>query len=234
MPDKLESNLKIVAYNKPKGNAKESEGPSFTVPFNPNTFTVTSKIEFPSAETKGSAGGDPQFGKIPPLEFTIEFTVDGTGVTIGSLPKSEQDDYVKKQMKKLREVTGSDLNGKIHRSNYLALLWGSFYIECVLTSLSIVYNLFNHEGVPLRAKVTCAFKERIPPGKELRRSRLESPDLSKHKEIKEGDILPLIASHNYDSSTYYLQIAKANKLKNFRNILPGTKLILPPMIDKNE
>jgi len=134
----------------------------------------------------------------------------------------------------LRELTGSNINGEIHRPNYLGLLWGSFYIECVLTSLNIVYNLFDRQGVPLRAKVTCAFLERIGPGKDGRKSRLESPDLTKYRLIKEGDILPMVARDNYDSSAYYLQVARVNKLKNFRNIPPGTKLILPPMTDDDE
>jgi hypothetical protein len=231
---KLESNLKIVAYDKPDVNKKQAEVSSFTVRFNPNTFTVANKIEFKKTDAKGKDGGDPQFEKIPPLEFSIEFTIDGTGVTISDLSESEQDDYVKKQIKKLREVTGSNINGEIHRPNYLGLLWGSFYIECVLTSLNIVYNLFDREGVPLRAKVTCAFLERIGPGKDGRKSRLESPDLTKYKLIKDGDTLPMIARDNYDSSAYYLQLAKVNKLKNFRNIPAGTKLILPPMTDDDE
>jgi nucleoid-associated protein YgaU len=231
---KRETSLKIVAYDKPDGNKKQSETPSFTVPFNPNTFTVSNKIEYKKTDAKGTDGGDPQFDKIPPIEFSIEFTIDGTGVSIGHLSEAEQDDYVKKQIKELRKVTGSNINGEIHRPNYLGLLWGTFYIECVLTSLNIVYNLFDHQGVPLRAKVTCGFLERIGPGKDGRKSRLESPDLTKHIVVKEGDILPLIARDNYDSSAYYLQIARANKLKNFRKIQPGTKLILPPMIDKDE
>src|SRR4051794_12235071 len=130
----LETNLKIVAYDKPDGNKKLSEQErTFTVLFNPNTFTVANKIEFKPPNAKGTDGGDPQFEKIPPLEFKVEFTIDGTGVSISDLPESDQDDYVKKQIKKLREVTGSNINGEIHRPNYLGLLWGSFYIVCVLT-----------------------------------------------------------------------------------------------------
>ena len=236
-----ETNLKIIAYDKPGGNRRKGEVDTFIVDFNPGTFTVSNKIEFKEAQAKGSAGSDPQFERIPPLEFTIEFTLDATGVAIKNFPllhqnqyKSQKHDYVKTKVKELRIVTGSEINGEIHRPNYVALLWGTFDIKCVLTSLNIVYNLFDKEGTPLRAKVTCNFLERFMPGQGNRQSQLESPDLTKQFVTKQGDILPLIAKDNYDSSSYYIQIAKANKLKDFRNLLPGMKLKLPPMSDNDE
>jgi len=241
-----ETNLKILAFDKPDGNNREID--SFVVDFNPNTFTITNKIEFKKEEGKGKAGGDPTFDKIPPLEFSIEFVLDGTGVAAQNLPnenknkftsikqnsaKPNQNDYVKKRIKELRKVA-SDINGTIHRPNYLAVLWGTFYIKCILTSLNITYNLFDRDGSPLRAKVNCGFLERQEPGAGGRETMMESPDLTKYKSVIQGDILPLISKNNYDESYYYLQIARANKLKNFRNLLPGTILILPPMADKDE
>ena len=228
-----DTNLKIIAYDTPEGGRAQNQIGEFVVEFNPNTFVVNNTIEYKKPDTKGQDGGDPQFEKIPPLEFTIEFTIDGTGVLSngqGPPPK----DNVKKQIKHLREVTGSTINGEIHRPNYLALLWGSFYIECVLTSLNITYNLFDAQGVPLRAKVNCGFLERISPGKGGRQSRLESADLTTWYEVQAGDTLPLIAWVKYDDPAYYLQLAKINKLTNFRNLRPGTRLVLPPMKDKNE
>ncbi len=237
-----ESNLKIIAYDKPSGGTTQNEIASFTVDFNPNTFTISNKIEYQNPEAKGQTGGDPQFDKIPPLEFTIEFTIDGTGVAFNHLTtenqntyKSQQNDtqtkhdYVKKQIIKLREVTGSQINGEIHRPNYLGLLWGNIYIECVLTSLNIVYSLFDRQGSPLRAKVTCGFLERIAAGQDGRQTRLESPDLTKIITTTEGDSLTLIANKKYDDPCYYIQIARKNKLKNFRRLNPGTKIVLPPL-----
>lgn len=228
-----EANLKIIAYDTPAGGKKGSEIGEFIVDFNPSSFTVNNKIEYKKDEAKGQDGGDPQFEKIPPLEFSIEFIIDGTGaVTLSS--SGSQKDYLKNQVKKLRDVTGCNINGDIHRPNYLALLWGTFYIECVLTSLSITYNLFDRNGTPLRAKVNCGFLERIGPGKGGRKSRLESPDLTTYVTITEGDRLPLIVKNKYNDPAYYLQIARINKLKNFRDLPPGRQLILPPMIDQRE
>jgi nucleoid-associated protein YgaU len=235
------AHLQIIAYDRPAGNRRKNEVDSFTVDFNPNTFSVNNKIEFQKADAKGSAGSDPQFDKIPPLEFTVEFTLDGTGVAAKRLAQAnrgaynnQKQNYVKTKIKELRSVTGCEINGEIHRPNYVGLLWGTFDIKCVLTSLSIVYNLFDREGTPLRAKVTCNFLERLGPGEGSRASKFESPDLTKQVIVKEGDTLPLISKDKYESSSYYIQLAKANKLRNFRRLSPGMKLKLPPMADNDE
>jgi len=245
MPD---TNLKIIAFDKPEGNKKEQEKKAFMIDFNPNTFTVTTKIEFKNEDGKGKTGGDPQFDKIPPLEFSIEFTIDGTGVALQKLPPDPQtkfnntknnnpsqnkNDYVKNRIKELREVV-TDINPSIHRPYYLAVLWGTFYINCILTSLTVTYSLFDEAGSPLRAKVNCAFRQRKESGAENRQTSLESADLTKSVLVKEGDLLPLLSKANYESSEYYLQLAKANKLKDFRRLSPGTKLIIPPMIEKTD
>ncbi|HZE86393.1 MAG TPA: LysM peptidoglycan-binding domain-containing protein [Puia sp.] len=228
-----ETNLKIIAYDSPDGGKKNNEVGDFTVLFNPSNFTVETKVEYKQPKGKGKTGGDPQFEKIPPLAFGVEFTIDGTGIGPGNAGHGDSD-YVKKQVKKLRDVTGATINGEIHRPNYLAVLWGTFYIECVLTSLNVTYTLFDREGSPLRAKLSLHFLERIGPGKDGRKSRLESPDLTKYITVKAGDTLDMIADIYYDDPSWYLQLARVNKLKNFRNILPGTKLVLPPIIEGHE
>lgn len=227
-----EANLKIIAYKDTKSETK-SEADTFTVDFNPNSFTVNNKVEYKKTEGKGKDGGDPQFEKIPPLEFSIEFIIDGTGFGRKAAGDGGPKDYLKKQVQKLRHVT-LNINGEIHRPHYLAVLWGTFLIECVLTSLTINYTLFDKDGVPLRAKVNCGFLERISAGKSGRKTRLESPDLTKYVSIKAGDSLPLLVKEKYYDPAYYLQVARINKLKNFRNIPLGKQLILPPMKDYNE
>jgi nucleoid-associated protein YgaU len=232
---KRESNLKIMAFDKPdaKVNTAQTSENTFIVPYNPNTFTISNKVEYKVPDPKGKGGEDPTFEKIPPMEFNVEFVIDGTGVSIDS-SKDKEHNHVREEVKRFRKITGASINGEIHRPNYLALLWGTIHIDCVLTSLSIVYTLFEKDGSPLRAKVTCAFLERISSRKSNLETRLESPDLTKVYKIREGDTLPLIANEKYESPAYYLQLARVNKITNFRNLKPGHQIILPPMIESNE
>ena len=58
---------------------------------------------------------------------------------------------------------------------------------------------------------------------------LKSPDLTHIRTVQSGDTLPLLAKAMYGSSRYYLVVAEANGLDDFRNLKPGTKLFFPPL-----
>jgi len=47
--------------------------------------------------------------------------------------------------------------------------------------------------------------------------------------VKDGETLPDICQKIYGDSNYYIQIAKYNNLKKFRNLKDGDQLIFPPI-----
>ena len=57
----------------------------------------------------------------------------------------------------------------------------------------------------------------------------KSPDLTHKVVTREGDTLPLICYDIYGDSSYYLEVAKYNNIANFRNLIPGTTLYVPPI-----
>jgi len=57
----------------------------------------------------------------------------------------------------------------------------------------------------------------------------QSPDLTHVRLIKAGDNLPSLCSQIYGDPSYYLAVARANQIDNFRELVPGTNVFFPPL-----
>ena len=125
------------------------------------------------------------------------------------------------------------LNGTTHEPNFLQLNWGTFIFNGVMESATVTYKLFHSSGAPLRASINASFKQSVSRTEQTAQARLQSPDLTHFKIVKEGETLPLIAKKIYGDSKYYLEIARVNNINNFRRLKAGQQLVLPP-IDKKE
>ncbi len=126
-----------------------------------------------------------------------------------------------------------NLAGDIHEPRYLNILWGKQDFDCRLQTVDVKYTLFNKEGIPLRGEVEATFIEDVDDQKRAQLDNLQSPDLTHLKTVKEGDTLPLLTEEVYGDPKYYIHVAKANKLNNFRDIKPGQQLFFPPVKSNN-
>ena len=57
----------------------------------------------------------------------------------------------------------------------------------------------------------------------------QSPDLTHVRLIKEGQDLPSLCNEVYGDPQLYVEVARANRLDNFRSLKPGTKVFFPPL-----
>lgn len=199
-------------------------GLPFITLFNPETLQIQEQLSWTEQHAIGTQGDDPNFDSTKARTFSVEFTIDATGTAGPPIP-------VIAHILLFRQAT-SLLKGEDHRPSYLIVQWGTFISDCVLTSSDVTYNLFNAFGLPLRAKVRASFRERTKKGLSALTSMLSSPDLTHVKTVKEGDLLPLLVREVYKDQTRYLQVARVNKLKNFRRLQAGTPLIFPPIAAK--
>lgn len=209
---------------------------TFTVMFNPTTFNQKYEVEY---YVKAAKAGPttPVFARKKPQEYDFEFTLDGTGVSetalsISTKRKNESNPlHVGDKVDEFWEICGR-LNGDIHRPPYLRIKWGSFVLDVVLKSADVTYTLFKKDGTPLRAKITATFDENIKDDEQEARDAKSSPDLSHVRTVIQGDTLTLMTRNIYgNSNALYLEVAKFNKLNNFRKLRSGSQLIFPP-IDK--
>jgi nucleoid-associated protein YgaU len=85
--------------------------------------------------------------------------------------------------------------------------------------------------VPLRAKLSPKFKQYLSSQKLALESKNSSPDLTHYRTVAAGDSLPLMCHRIYRDSKYYVDVARVNRLVDFRNLEPGQRIFFPPLGD---
>jgi LysM repeat protein len=140
----------------------------------------------------------------------------------------EEDGHVDRAINKYLEIT-QNIQSATHTPNYLQINWGAYQFRGVVQNSTINYKLFNSAGLPIRATVTTSFVESLSRKEQAAEAGRESADLTHKRIVKAGDTLPLIAKRIYGDPAFYVEIARANNLKNLRNLEMGQELILPPI-----
>lgn len=211
--------LLIRAYEKPDYSDKPAE--EFEAFINPNEITLSYEMEYDSAQGSGTTNSRMEFKKVKPGDMTLAFFIDGTGANGNPVD-------VQQQVAQFQKVTG--YNGKIHRPNYLIVVWGKLQVRrCVLKSASVAYKLFTANGVPLRVVITAVFSDNSDDATRVAIAQDQSPDLTHIRLVKAGDTLPGLCYQVYDDPAYYLEVARVNRIDNFRALSPGTRIIFPPL-----
>lgn len=195
----------------------------FEAMINPAGYAHTFKLNYAKNCALGQSGTETKYDASQPEEIALkELVLDATGAA-GSKPTP-----VEEQIELLKRVVYT-YRGTKHEAPIVQLKWGDFLFYGRVKSLKCDYTLFKPNGVPLRAKVTLTFIEYQSNEEISKKAAQTSPDLTHLIEVKAGDTLPLLCYQVYQDCSYYLDVAKINRLTNFRNLKPGTKLRFPPL-----
>ncbi len=214
--------LTVYAYADKKLEQKTAE---FVLPINPEQYAQTLKVEYDVQPSQGAQGVEGRFKSSAPEELQLDFVFDGTDTAYGYAQAGLS---VPQQLDAFRDVV-YDLQGEIHQPRYLKLVWKAFTFDCILTELKITYTLFDPEGMPLRAKLSCTFLNYKETERRVREEGKSSPDLTHTRAVKDGDNLPLLTHEIYGAPDYYLEVALANDLTSFRSLRTGMTLVFPPL-----
>lgn len=211
--------LVIQAYEKPDYSG--SAFAEFRAFLNPSEITLSYEIEYDAAQGAGTTNSRMNFKKLKPGDLSLTFFIDGTGAS------GAQAD-VQEMVAKFQSVTL--YNGKIHRPNYLKVMWGTLQVKrCVLKSASIAYKLFRPDGVPLRAVISATFTDNSDDTTRVAIQQDQSTDLTHVRLVRAGDTLPALCNEIYGDPRRYLDVAAVNALDHFRRLTPGTRLVFPPI-----
>jgi hypothetical protein len=212
------SKLKIIAY--PDDRFQEG-GTSIDMPVNPGKYQIKYGVEYNEDQEQGTQGNNPPYSRTLPENIHFEFLIDGTGVVPGSRDVSTKVEEFKETVYKV--------DGEIHRPKFLKLLWGDLSFNCVLKDLKINYTFFKPDGTPVRALLHATFLQIVEEKRREAEQGYNSPDLTHVRYVKEGDTLPLMTYRIYGDPALYIQVAKYNGIRNFRDIAPHTRIVFPPI-----
>ncbi|HEY9046127.1 MAG TPA: LysM peptidoglycan-binding domain-containing protein [Ohtaekwangia sp.] len=214
--------LWIQAYNSADMAKKDFVGEFYAL-VNPENYSIDLKMEAKGGQGQGTSSKQVKFSFKQPEEFTFEFLFDNTGIIDGKPLK----DGIHEKLQELQDLVFK-LDGKVHEPRHVHVIWGKLDFKGRVTGMTISYKLFKADGTPIRASVKVTIKKSIPEKEANAGDRKQSPDLTHRRILKQGESLPWLCDIIYGDPKYYIQVAKANRIANFRNIPVGTEIYFPP------
>jgi nucleoid-associated protein YgaU len=227
--------LRIKAYKDEQFTEEVGDG-EFKTLLNPEQYKFNYKIDQNEDQASGTSAASPRFNKAPPEDLELEFVFDRTGVVVDYGKSGSADDNTFRDegngiiddIEQFKKVI-FDYNGDEHKPNYLIISWGTLLFKGTLSEMDITYKLFKPDGTPLRATARAKFKGFVEDDLRVAKENNSSSDLTHIREVKEGDTLPLMTFRIYGDSKYYLEVAKVNRITNFRKLTVGQKIFFPPI-----
>lgn len=198
---------------------------SFSVMVNPQDYSIKDAIKY-------SDYNEPRSKKFDRYEASV-LTIPKIFLdTTGSIPveKWPFNGSIDEMIKKLKSIV-YDYNGKNHEPSVVDILWGDLKVQGRLLSMETKFALFDKDGHPIRAEVNLSFAL-FKTFKDLEaESNKSSPDLTHVIEVRAGDTLPNLCNKVYNDPSYYMQVARVNNLSGFCRLVPGMRLVFPPLVD---
>ena len=221
--------MMIFSYHADENGMPKGFPIPYPVMYNPEKLSKSLTVNYQRTCAPGDNGQELEYHSVESGDVTFDFLFDATGTSVNSINGEIAN-----------AIGGVDLEIELflalmtpdpeeHKPKTLTLVWGTFIFNCKLKSANVNYTLFSSIGRPLRATVTATFERHEFRILQAALNKLFSSDLTKVHIVKAGETLPSIANKVYGSPTYYMEVARANNLLNFRNLQPGQELILPPV-----
>ena len=207
-------------------------GDSFTALFNPDKLVFSKTANW---QKQGAAKRDCpelQFTNAEPRTLKLDLLFDTFDP---EEPKMKDKDVRKEYTDKIFHLTTVEKHGDKHRPPVCRLSWGTakVFFQGVLQQLEQTFTLFTEDGTPVRAKLSCTFKEWWTNYDDLNKQNTQSSDIAKMHVVKRGDTLSSIAAEEYLDPRLWRPIAIENGIDDPRVLIPGMILLLPTLSDRS-
>ena len=133
--------------DKPKGE----EEFTYKVMVNPDDFVRTFSFQYAGNDTTSSGSTAGKHTGTGPESYSFTLLIDGTGII------DEKRKSVKHELESLMKVLFVTTDSG-YVPNHVEISYCDDLFHCTVSNFKVSYTLFNTDGTPLRAKVTCDFK----------------------------------------------------------------------------
>jgi nucleoid-associated protein YgaU len=188
--------------------------------YNPGQVSLTKAAGWCSPSVLGQDSGTSQFTHGEPATLSLELFFD----------TYESGEDVQTHTREVYSLTTVETHGHLHRPPVCRLVWGRYSFSdflWVVTNLTQTFTLFKNDGTPVRATLSCSFRQWRSEQLEKRALNLQSPDVAKTRIVRLGETLSGIAAEEYANPALWRPIAEANGIDNPRRLKPGTALSIP-------
>ena len=190
--------------------------------FNPGEYSMDKSNEFANINIPGLESPLLQFVRGGLETLTMDLFFDTYTDEKPEKEKRDVRDYTDRIVDLLK------IDSDLHAPPVLKFVWGSLDFTCVLSKANKKFTMFRPDGKPVRATLSVTFNE-FKTEKSTREKPLQSQDRTKHRILKDGDSLWLIAAEEYGDPAMWRDIAIANKIDNPRILETGSGIVIPPV-----
>jgi len=209
--------LTILAETEPNVFSEEIE-----VLFNPNQISIQKATKWKLMPTAERDTPTAQFTYGEPAVLNMDLFFD----------TYEKQTDVRTYTDRIYHLTTIETHGDLHRPPLCRMVWGTFTFndfQWILENLNQRFTLFLDRGTPVRATLSCTFKQWLSDTQEAKLLNKQSADVHKTHTIRRGDTLSYIAATAYQDPTLWRPIADANDIDDPRALTAGQVLMIPAL-----
>jgi nucleoid-associated protein YgaU len=192
-----------------------------TVLFNPNQITIQKTTNWREAPAMQRDVPTSQHTYAEPARLSMDLFFD----------TYEAATDVRRHTEHIAYLMTVEKHGSMHRPPVCRLLWGKsgVFFQGVLQNLAQRFTMFMEDGSPVRATLSCVFKEWRDEEEEARRQDKQSVDVVKTHVVRRGDTLSAIAMKEHQDPSLWRPIAEANAITDPLNLPYGRALVIPTL-----
>lgn len=217
---------------------------AFEVLYNPESLTLSRKVQYAEEESLGGLIVGAQFtrSRLETLSFRLFFDSMSSGSEVGGsvidkaifagnslLPSITKLIDVRPYIEKVTKLML--VHEDLHVPPRVEIKWSSLQFVGYLVNCKQQFVKFNERGVPVRAWLDCVFQEATSPlvDKLGNIRSLNSPDTTKFHTVCQGESLWSLSTQAYGQPEQWRLIADANEINNPRRLLSGEVLRMPAL-----